>query len=316
MKQVIRQLGSDDVLHIEHLRKHFTSAKHLVKATDDISMTVQAGEVVGMLGHNGAGKTTLVKQVVGLLKPDHGSIRIGGYDAVAKPDMARRLISVQAQGAVPIDGLSPRRAIELVGRIRGGQAQEVRRRTNELIDALDIGQWADRPAEKVSGGVARLTAFAMAVVVPGVMVILDEPTNDVDPVRRRLMWQEISRVGDLGAAVLLVTHNVHEAERAVDRLVILDQGKIIAQGSPASLVGDGTELWLELVGAASLPESVTLASVDGPRHRARIQPGRASEAVAWASHALHTGELERFEVRSTSLEEIYVSLVGSEEVAA
>lgn len=316
MKQASKRTNQDEVLRIQNLSKHFGSTKHLVKANDGISMAVQAGQVVGVLGHNGAGKTTLVKQVIGLLKPDRGTIHVGGHDAVAHPDLARRLVNVQAQGAVPVDGLSPRRAIELVGRIRGGQLRAVRRRAAELIDALDIGEWADKPAQKVSGGIARLTAFAMAAVMPGTLLILDEPTNDVDPVRRRLMWQEIRRVGDTGAAVLLVTHNVHEAERAVDSLVVLDHGTVIAEGSPASLIGDAGTLWLEFEGSAPPPSSVTLESTDGHRRRARIERGRESEAVAWASDALRTGGIGRFELRSTSLEEVYVSLVETGEVAA
>lgn len=127
-------------------------------------------------------------------------------------------------------------AINLIGRIRGGAADQVSQRTDALLAALDLTPWADKPSQSISGGVARLTAFAMAVVVPGRLVILDEPTNDVDPSRRRLLWQLIRRIADEGAAVLLVTHNVREAESAVDRLVILDQGEVIASGTPVELV--------------------------------------------------------------------------------
>jgi ABC-2 type transport system ATP-binding protein len=244
----------DDVLVIQGLRKRYGRGPKAVQANDGVDLRIGAGQVVGLLGHNGAGKTTLVNQVVGLALPDEGSITLTGVDAVARPDRARRLASVQAQANVPITGLTPRRAIDLVGRLRGGSRADVRRRTGDLLDALELGPWADVTAEKVSGGVARLAAFAMAVVAPGALVVLDEPTNDVDPVRRRLLWAEIRRVADEGAAVLLVTHNVREAETVVDRVTILDHGRVLADETPAGLVavsdGEGLEdVYIELVGA-------------------------------------------------------------------
>ncbi|QAY62963.1 ABC transporter ATP-binding protein [Xylanimonas allomyrinae] len=226
---------SDDVLAIRDLHKRYGSGSRAVQANDGIDLTASAGQVVCLLGHNGAGKSTLVNQVVGIAAPDRGTIRLAGVDAVAHPARARALASVQAQANVPITGLTPRRAVDLVGRIRGGRRADVRRRTAHLLDALDLGPWADVPAEKVSGGVARLTAFAMAAVAPGRLVVLDEPTNDVDPVRRRLLWREIRAIADGGAAVLLVTHNVLEAETVVDHVTVLDRGRVVAQGTPAAL---------------------------------------------------------------------------------
>ena len=243
----------DEVLRIDGLRKRYGKGAKAVQANDGVDLRAGAGQVVGLLGHNGAGKTTLVNQVVGLVLPDEGTIELAGVDAIAHPDRARRLASVQAQANVPITGLTPRRAIDLVGRIRGLGRADVRRRTDHLLEALDLGPWADTTAEKVSGGVARLAAFAMAVVAPGRLVVLDEPTNDVDPVRRRLLWTEIRRVADEGAAVLLVTHNVREAETVVDHVTILDHGKVLADGTPSSLVGwhQGESLedvYIQLVG--------------------------------------------------------------------
>jgi len=213
MNGTLKGDAMSQTLLVEDLHKRFGSGRRLVWANDGITMSVNAGEVVGLLGHNGAGKTTLVNQIVGLYRPYSGRIAVDGVDVVADPAAARRLVSVQAQENVPITGISPRKAVELVGRIRGGRRSAMRQRAKGLIDALDMGEWADRPAEKVSGGVARLSAFAMAVARPGALVVLDEPTNDVDPVRRQLLWDEVRRVADDGAAVLLVTHNVREAER-------------------------------------------------------------------------------------------------------
>lgn len=302
-------------LDVADVTKTFGGRRPL-RANDGISLTVAEGSVVGLLGHNGAGKTTLVNQVAGLLLPDSGSLRVVGHDVVAHPERARRQISVQAQANVPITGLTPRTAIELVGRIRGGTRRDVARRTTTLIEALDLGQWASTPAHKVSGGVARLTAFAMTAVVPGRLVILDEPTNDVDPVRRRLLWTQIKALADEGAGVLLVTHNVREAEHAVDDLVVLDRGRVIAHGTVPELthpLRSTLQLDVDLPPGRTLvwPPCATEASRDGLRARAAVPAGRAAEAVAWAQEAVDRGDLDRYSVTPASLEDVYVELVGA-----
>ncbi|WP_208320608.1 ABC transporter ATP-binding protein [Actinomyces sp. ZJ308] len=303
----------DCVLTIEDLHKHFGSGSHTLRANAGVTMRVGAGEVVGLLGHNGAGKTTLVNQVVGLLRPTSGRITLDGVDAIEHPAVARRLTNVQAQANVPITGLTPLVAIELVGRLRGGRPRQTRRRAEELIEALDLGEWATTPAQKVSGGVARLTAFAMCAVVPGRLVILDEPTNDVDPVRRRLLWDQIRLLADTGSAVLLVTHNVREAERAVDRLTVLDHGHVIAEGTPAALVaGHGSSFVLEVsqVPGRRLepPAGMSLTRHDAVRAVLPITEGQAVQAVTWAAKALERGMIERYELAPISLEEVYVDL--------
>ncbi|MCL2454679.1 MAG: ABC transporter ATP-binding protein [Micrococcales bacterium] len=321
----------DDVLRIRDLHKKFGRRRRVVHANAGIDLTVAAGQVLGLLGHNGAGKSTLVNQVVGLLRPDAGQIVLDGVDAVAHPEQARRLTSVQAQANVPITGLTPRTAIELVGRIRGGDTAQVRTRTSHLIDALELGEWANTQSEKVSGGVARLTAFAMAAVVPGRLVVLDEPTNDVDPVRRRLLWREIRALADDGAAVLLVTHNVREAERVVDRLVVLDNGTVLADDTPAALTQSrsGT-LTLEVDMLPSVdtvpmlrlawPEGLVVTDRGQGRATAAVPADQAAAVVAWASETLAAGRIERYALTPASLEDVYIELVGSqttnEEIAA
>ncbi len=183
------------LLQIEDLVKVY---KGSVRANDGISLSVDEGEVFGLLGPNGAGKTTLVSQVIGLTTPTSGRILIDGTDVVADQGFSHRACSYQPQSQVPIEGMTPLQAIELVGRIRGGSGRDVRRRAGELIAALEIGQWANKPGHSLSGGVRRLVAFCMATVVPGRTVILDEPTNDIDPLRRRLLWQQVGEVSKTG----------------------------------------------------------------------------------------------------------------------
>jgi ABC-2 type transport system ATP-binding protein len=301
------------LLEIEKLTKVYRSG---VRANDGIDLSIDSGEVFGLLGHNGAGKTTLVSQVVGLLKPTSGSIRIDGRDMVADPGLARRLCAFQAQSQVPIDGLTPRQAIELLGQLRGATAAQVRRRRARLVDALDLGEWQDVDAARLSGGVKRLVAFAMAAVAPGRLVMLDEPTNDVDPIRRRLLWHQVRSLADDGAAVLLVTHNVVEAERSVDRLAILDEGRVIAEGTPAELkAGLGAELRLELVvdpRATETPVSPFGRSVVpvGNRIMVGVPMDAAGPAVAWAESLQRAGSVEEFTLGPATLEDVYVALVG------
>lgn len=309
-------MDAPDVLTVRGLRKRYRGRRG-VQANDGIDLDVQRGQVVGLLGHNGAGKTTLVNQVVGLVRPDAGTITLDGVDAVAHPDKAREKCSVQAQANVPISGLTPRRAIELVGRIRGGDKAAVARRTGELIETLDLTPWSDTPAEKVSGGVARLTAFAMTVVNPGRLVVLDEPTNDVDPVRRRLLWGMIRDLADVGHGVLLVTHNVREAERVVDNLAILDQGVVLAADTPAGLTAAMrgslvVEVDLHQRNGFAWHPAVTATGSYRLRESGTVPTEHATAVVHWAQEQVDAGYLERYSLTPASLEDVYVQLVGHE----
>ncbi|MBU4336839.1 MAG: AAA family ATPase, partial [Actinobacteria bacterium] len=187
-----------------------------------------------------------------------------------------------------------------------------------LIAALDLGPWANTPAEKVSGGIARLTAFAMTAVVPGRLVVLDEPTNDVDPVRRRLLWSQIRALADDGAAVLLVTHNVREAERVVDHLAVLDQGTVLAAGTPAELTAARSghlSLEVDLIPGRQphWPEGSTVVDRGHLRATTTVPAAQAAAAVQWAGDEQSAGRIERYALAPTSLEDVYVDLVATTE---
>lgn len=304
----------EPLLTIRDLHKRFPG-KNGAQASDGVFLDVYAGEVIGLLGHNGAGKTSLINQIVGLVKPDSGSVTLDGIDAIAHPGKARALSCVQAQANVPITGLTPARAITQVGRIRGLSQKKAVENTDALIDALDLGAWAHIPAQKISGGIARLTAFAMAAVAPSKLVVLDEPTNDVDPVRRQLLWAQIRMLADQGAAVLLVTHNVREAEHVVDRVAILDSGRVIREGSRNDVMaGLEKHLTLEVHMVTSPPEWPH--TVSPQRHRAMrwvgVAPSSCAEdLIRWAEARVNAGEMTRYALAPVSLEDVYIGLVGT-----
>lgn len=300
------------LLEINNITKVY---KKKIKANDNINLSIAEGEVFGLLGPNGAGKTTLVNQIIGLTKPTSGSITLNGVDVIANPGYARENCSFQAQTQVPISGLSTLQAIELVGRIRGGKKADVRRRAMELIEKLDMGEWQKMMGVTISGGVRRLVAFCMAAVMPGKVVILDEPTNDIDPLRRRILWQEVQELARHGAAVLLVTHNVLEAERVVDRLAIIDQGQVKGMGTPASLKEDeGDAMHLELIlepnkAEPELPDYLQNPLTVNRRIIARVNPADISTAIEWARGLKDSDTIEEFRLGPATLEDIYVHLV-------
>ena len=286
------------------------------RANDGISLEIRPGEVYGLLGPNGAGKTTLVKQIIGLLKPSSGSLSLGPYDLVEDPDAARQLCSYLPQAQMPIDSFKAREVIALTGMIRGGDATTVRRRADTMIEALDMGEWRDTIGMKLSGGIKRLVGFAMVTVWPGRLVILDEPTNDVDPRRRRLLWEQIRRLGDSGASVLLVTHNVLEAEKSVDRLAIINEGLLIAEGTPSSLKAQDRgrmRVQLMMVPGESTPEMPAFVQSHtrvGNNVIAAIGEVDAAHAIGWAQELMGSGVTEEYALAATTLEDVYIRLTG------
>jgi ABC-2 type transport system ATP-binding protein len=306
-------MSQQTLLRTENLCKSFIKG---VRVNDNVSLSLNRGEVFGLLGPNGAGKTTLVKQIIGLVKPNSGSITINGVDIVANPGYARQACSFQAQTQVPIDGLTSRQAIELVGRVRGGDVNSVRKRAQELLTNLEMEEWAQKSADIFSGGMRRLVAFCMAVVVPGRIVILDEPTNDIDPLRRRLLWEQVRNLVNMGSTVLLVTHNVLEAERAVDRLAIMDKGKLVTMGTPGSLKGNGAEnMRFELIlepkqALSETPGFLRNTVTVGRRLISRLREQDIGIATQWARDLKEKGIVEEYSVGPITLEDVYLKVIG------
>lgn len=301
------------IINIQGVTKVY-SGKSKVVANDDLTLSVKEGEILGLLGHNGAGKTTLVNQILGLVRPTKGEIILLGQSVTKSPERARRICSIQPQSQLPLGELTPSQAVSIMGKMRGGNEADVKHRMENLFESLDIGSWANTQGLKLSGGIRRLTAFCMAVVNPGKVVILDEPTNDVDPVRRRYLWSEIRRLTDVGTSVILVTHNVLEAEKAVDRVAILHKGKFLAQGSPSEIkrsMDNRLRIEVSLVKESEDYDTPNWAfskySSNG-RMSFYMEQESVLKAIEWAKDQINKGRIIDYSLSPTSLEDVYVEL--------
>lgn len=214
-------------LNIEHLSKTY-DGKHF--ANQDISLTIHPGRVTALLGHNGAGKSTLLKQMIGFTSPTSGDVCYRGQSLITHRPKARQLISFMSQQFAPIDLLTIRQSLDIIGRIRGLTATEVEQETQHLIDKLDIQAHQDKQGQNLSGGLKRLTSFAMAMVGASEIILLDEPTNDVDPMRREKQWQLLRDLAQNGHVIVIVTHNLLEVEKYADDYALFNEGQLISHG--------------------------------------------------------------------------------------
>ncbi len=294
------------VIDVQEVSKRYRRG---VLANDNISLSVEAGEIYGLLGPNGAGKTTLVRQLLGLLKPTSGTISVDGVDVVAHPGYARQAIGSLPQSQVNMFGLKLREWVYGVARLRGIDPAEANRRTTAVIDRLELQDFAATQMNAASGGVRRLAGFAAAIVSEPRVLVLDEPTNDVDPVRRQVLWRTIGDLGREGVTVLLVTHNLAEAERYIDRLAIIDNGRILREGSPASmrtLVTDSLRLHLQPNNV--LPHAALSADPATPGAYL-FERGDLSLVVGWLESLREAGNLQDFHIGPPSLDDIYTVVV-------
>jgi len=304
------------ILDVKGVTKVFRGKrKSETMANDNLTFAINEGEIFGLLGQNGAGKTTLVNQILGLLTPDKGEIHILGESVTDSPERARSICSVQPQSQVPLGFLTPKQAVTLMGKMRAGKKFNPKR-VEELFEALDMGKWANVEGEKLSGGARRLTTFCMAVIAPGELVILDEPTNDVDPVRRRYLWDVIRDLTKDGNSVILVTHNVLEAEKAVDRVAIMDKGKILTQGDPAevkSAVGDRMRMELSLekeFNHIEIPGWAHSPHQHGSRLIFSLDQPNVSSAIDWAKDQGDKGFVIDYSLSPTTIEDAYIELTS------
>jgi ABC-2 type transport system ATP-binding protein len=291
-----------------------------VRATDGVRLDVRRGEVFGLLGPNGAGKSTLVRQLTGLLRPDGGEIRILGHDIVRHPERAARIVAYLGQESTALDELTVALAVETTGRLRGLTTRAARTERDAVLDELGLTPLATRPLKKLSGGQRRLACCAAAFIGRRPLLVLDEPTAAMDPVARRAVWAAVDRRrSQHGTTVLLVTHNVIEAETVLDRVAVLDRGRVIACDTPAGLKERLCgQVRVELVWRESpplqIPEVAALqpaAVENGRRWALRLTPEAARAAVATVTAGAAFAALDDFTLATPSLEDVYLALGGT-----
>ncbi|WP_407992227.1 ABC transporter ATP-binding protein [Kitasatospora sp. CMC57] len=293
-----------------------------MRANDGIALDIRRGEVFGLLGPNGAGKSTLVRQLTGLLRPDRGSIDILGHDIVRHPELAARLLGYLGQESTALDELTVAMAAETTGRLRGLTRAQARSAGADVLTELGLTAIAGRPLAKLSGGQRRLACFAAVLVGERPLLVLDEPTTGMDPVARRAVWSALDRRrAEHGTTVLLVTHNVIEAETVLDRVAVVDEGRIIACDTPGGLKAlvDGdvrldlvwrTEAPLDVPAVARLAERAVRS---GRRWTVRTSPEHARELVAAVTTGPAFAALDDFTLATPSLEDAYLKLGGRHE---
>ncbi|WKK70022.1 ABC transporter ATP-binding protein [Brochothrix thermosphacta] len=196
-------------------------------ANKNIKLTFFSGEISAITGHNGAGKTTMLNQVIGITKPSKGSITFNGKSFVTESKVAREYVSMMPQLHAPLNGVTMSQSIRSILRIRGLSEKEVKRETTKILKELAINDWKDTPGQKLSGGLRRLTSFAMTVAYPAPILLLDEPTNDVDPIRRQIIWKHLRKLAKSGHIIIVVTHNLLEVEKYADRYILMNNGKVL-----------------------------------------------------------------------------------------
>lgn len=208
-----------------------------VYALDGVTFRVGWGEVFGYLGRSGSGKTTTVRILTTLTRPTSGGGFVGGYDVVRDPDSVRRSIGVTMQDAALDGQMTAREHLDFVGRLWGVETKRARQRGQELLETFGLAEAAGRMISTFSGGMRRRLDIATALITRPRILFLDEPTTGLDPLNRRVLWDEIRTLRDGGTTVFLTTQYLEEADELADRVAVIERGKIIACGSPSELKG-------------------------------------------------------------------------------
>jgi ABC-2 type transport system ATP-binding protein len=285
-------------------------------AVDGLDLRLEPASVLALLGPNGAGKSTTVEICEGFVRADGGEIRVLGMDPAGAPDALRARIGIMPQGGGAYPGVKAEEMLRVVAAC-AAEPLDVR----WLIEVLGLGGCARTPFKRLSGGQQQRLALACAVVGRPELVFLDEPTAGMDPQGRRLVWELVEALRRDGVAVLLTTHLMEEAEALADQVVIMDHGRVVAQGSPAELTSGGEQQELRFRArtgmdvealAAALPAGHSAAETVAGRYvvRGRIDPAVLSAITGWCADQ---GALaDDVQVARRSLEDVFLDLTGRE----
>jgi len=293
-----------------------------VVALDGIDLTVPEGTVLAMLGPNGAGKTTAVRILTTLLRPDSGTATVAGVDVLTDPQGVRERIGVSGQSAAVDEYLTGFENLDMVGRLYHLGARASRARARELLARFRLEDAADRMARTYSGGMRRRLDLAGALVADPPVLFLDEPTTGLDPRSRTDMWEVIQALVAGGTSLLLTTQYLEEADLLADEIVVIDHGKVIAQGSADELKAQvgGERIAITVSDAANLATAVSLltplgvgSAVVEEHRRSLLMPVSGGAAVLTDALRLLDGAgiaVDDVGLRRPTLDDVFLTLTG------
>lgn len=316
-KEVDHGSSDGDPVVIKGLTKSFKNLKVL----EGIDLSVKRGTMLALLGPNGAGKTTIVRILSTLIKPDSGEVRVGGYDVVKEAKKVRGVIGLTGQYAAIDELLTGTKNLKMMGRLYHLSKEDSKRRAEELLTQFDLTEAADRPVKTYSGGMRRRLDLAASLVAVPPIVFLDEPTTGLDPRSRLAMWDIIQQLMADGVTILLTTQYLEEADKLADRIAVLDQGMIIAEGTGEELKAKvGTER-IELVVDANcnFERAIELlnrvgqgVTYSGAERRITITTDGGVFAVKKVLDPLYAEgiELDHLSVHKPTLDDVFLHLTG------
>lgn len=295
-----------EIITAQNLEKYFGA----LAAVDGISFSVKKGEIFGFLGPNGAGKTTVMKMIHCVSKRTRGDLLVFGMDTDREPRRIKQRLGVVPQENNPDQDFTVFQNLTIYARYFGIPKTEAEERAEELLEFMQLSEKHDAPIETLSGGMKRRLIIARALMNEPELLILDEPTIGLDPQARHLIWEKLRHLRSRGCTLLMTTHYLDEAERLCDRLVIMDAGKILVEGSPAELVRKYAGE--EIVEAAASPEIIACLKEERVRFEVfgdtiQVQAGDPRNIARILMERCHR---ERITVRRATLEDVFLKLTG------
>jgi ABC-2 type transport system ATP-binding protein len=308
----------DAAIEVEHVSKRFGATL----ALDDVSLEVESGKVLALLGPNGAGKTTLVRVLTTLLQPDNGRASVAGFDVGKDAKTIRTMIGLAGQYATVDELLTGRENLELVGLLYHLAKSEYVRRAEEALERMTLVGAGDKPVKTYSGGMRRRLDLAASLIGRPPILFLDEPTTGLDPRTRNDLWALIEELVAEGTTVLLTTQYMEEAEHLANRIVVMDDGHVVAEGTAEELKDHlgGNVLQVRMAHQEDLEKATALISslaVTSPRLDSDLKQvsfpiqGGAKVLIA-AGRALDDAgiDVEDLGIRRPSLDDVFLSLTG------